>query len=180
MRVKVVVKRAPSSLSPRRSDSSLPLSAARLGGIDANRLLRILPQRPPMLLIDRVIEFEPRKSARAWKAISVNEPAVRGHFPAAPVFPPTLVLESLSQLMCVLLYASQALDPTCQQFALAGVDKVKFRQPIVPGDRLELTLRVLHHRSNIWKCAGVACVDDVLCVEAELLAAVQDCEEFGQ
>jgi 3-hydroxyacyl-[acyl-carrier-protein] dehydratase len=130
-----------------------------------------------MLMLDRVTEIEPRKSARGIKAVSANEPAVRGHFPTQPVFPPTLCLEAAAQLMCVLLYASDALDPTSQQFALAGVDKTKFRQSVVPGDRMDLFVRVIHHRSNIWKCSAIVSVDDVLCVEAELLAAVQDYEE---
>jgi 3-hydroxyacyl-[acyl-carrier-protein] dehydratase len=150
----------------------------RGASLDVNKLLRILPQRPPMLMLDRVIDLEPRKSARGIKAVSANEPAVRGHFPTAPVFPAVLCLEALSQLMCVLIYASDALDPGCQQFALAGVEKAKFRQSVVPGDRMELSIRVLNPRSNIWKCSGVVSVDEVLCVEAELLAAIQDCEEF--
>jgi 3-hydroxyacyl-[acyl-carrier-protein] dehydratase len=149
-----------------------------VGGIDVNKLLRILPQRPPALMLDRVIELDPRKSARGIKSVSANEPAVRGHFPSAPVLPAVLCLEALSQLMCVLIYASDGLDPSYQQYCLAGIEKAKFRQPVVPGDRLELTIRVLHHRSNIWKCSGTAMVDDILCVEAELLAAVQDCEEL--
>jgi 3-hydroxyacyl-[acyl-carrier-protein] dehydratase len=131
-----------------------------------------------MLLLDRVTDLEPRKSARGIKAVSANEPAVRGYAPTQPVFPSALCLEALAQLMCVLIYASDAIDPGSQQFALAGVDKAKFRQPIVPGDRMELSIRVLHHRSNIWKCSGTVSVDEVLCVEAELLAAIQDCEEY--
>lgn len=130
-----------------------------------------------MLMLDRVTELEPRKSARGIKAVSANEPSVRGHFPTQPVFPPTLCLEAVAQLMCVLIYASDALDPACQQFALAGVDKAKFRQSVVPGDRMDLFVRVIHHRSNIWKCSAIVSVDDVLCVEADLLAAIQDCEE---
>jgi 3-hydroxyacyl-[acyl-carrier-protein] dehydratase len=131
-----------------------------------------------MLMLDRVVDLEPRKTARGIKAVSANEPAVRGHFPTQPVFPPTLCLEAMGQLMCVLIYASDGLDPSSQQFALAGLEKVKFRQSVVPGDRMDIFVRVINHRSNIWKCSGVVSVDDVLCVEAELLAAVQDCEEY--
>ena len=173
-----VVKRAPSlSPSPRRSSSLPPPTWARGASLDVAKLLRILPHRPPMLLLDRVIDIEPRKTARGLKAVSANEPAMRGYYPTDPVFPPTLCIEALSQLMCVLIYASDGLDPGTQQFALAGVDKAKFRQPVVPGDRMELFVRVINHRSNIWKCSAVVSVDDVLCVEAELLAAIQDCEE---
>lgn len=138
--------------------------------------MRILPHRAPFLLIDRVIDIEPRKSARAIKCVSVNEPFFQGHFPKEPTFPMVFCLEAMAQLMCILAYASEALDPSTQRFAFAGIDKAKFRQAIVPGDQIELTVRVMQHRSNIWKCEGVAMVDEVLCAEAELLAAIQDLE----
>lgn len=124
-----------------------------------------------------MVEVHARKSARAVKCVSMNEPACQGQFPSTPVFPATLCLEALSQLMCVLLYVSRALEPRSQRFAFAGIEKAKFRQPVVPGDRMELSIKVLQQRSNVWKCAGRVEVDDVLCVEAELLAAVQDCDE---
>ena len=124
-----------------------------------------------------MIELQARKFARAVKCVSINEPACQGHFPQAPVFPSLLCVEAMSQLLCVLLYVSDELDPRTQRFAFAGLDKAKFRQPVMPGDRMELSVKVLQQRSNIWKCAGTASVDDVLCVEAELLAAVQDCED---
>jgi 3-hydroxyacyl-[acyl-carrier-protein] dehydratase len=172
------VKRAQpiqSNPPPRASDA--PGFTPRGVNLDIARILRILPHRPPMLLIDRVIDIEPRKSARAWKCVSINEPVFQGHFPGEPVFPSVLCVEAMSQLMCILLYASRAMEPATQRFAFAGIEKAKFRQPIVPGDRLELTVTVMHHRSNIWKCSGTASVDDVLCVEAELLAAIQDTEK---
>jgi 3-hydroxyacyl-[acyl-carrier-protein] dehydratase len=165
----------PSNRPPRESDDST--LTPRGVNLDISRILRILPHRPPMLLIDRVIDIEPLKSARAIKCVSISEPVLQGHFPGEPVFPSVLCIEALSQLLCILLYASRALDPNSQRFAFAGIDKAKFRQPIVPGDRIELTVNVLHHRSNIWKCAGTASVDDVLCVETELLAAIQDFDD---
>jgi 3-hydroxyacyl-[acyl-carrier-protein] dehydratase len=145
--------------------------------LDIARILRILPHRPPMLFVDRVIDIDPGKSARAIKCVSVNEPLFQGYFPGEPVFPSVLCIEAMSQLMCILLYASRVMDPANQRFAFAGIEKAKFRQPIGPGDRIELAVSVVHHRSNIWKCAGTACVDDVLCVEAELVAAIQDTED---
>ena len=162
------------SSPPRNDDGTLTPRGVNL---DITRILRILPHRPPLLLLDRVIDIEPRKSARAIKCVSVNEPVLAGHFPGEPVFPSVLCVEAMSQLVCVLLYASRAMDPAHQRFAFAGIEKAKFRQPIVPGDTLELAVSVVHHRSNIWKCSGTASVDDVLCVEAELLAAIQDIDE---
>jgi 3-hydroxyacyl-[acyl-carrier-protein] dehydratase len=146
-------------------------------GLDINKILRILPHRAPFLLIDRVVDIEPRKSAKAIKCVTFTEPFFRGHFPNAPVFPAVLCLEAMAQLMCVLAYASDAIDPNQQTFVFAGINKAKFRHPIGPGDQIILGVRVLQHRSNIWKCEGTASVDDVLCAEAELLAAIQDRDE---
>jgi 3-hydroxyacyl-[acyl-carrier-protein] dehydratase len=141
---------------------------------DITKILRILPHRAPFVLIDRVIELEPRRSARAIKCVTYNEPYLAGHFPGAPIFPAALCLEAMAQLMCVLCYASKAIDPSLQMFVFAGVDKAKFRHPVTPGDRMVIWVDVLQHRSNIWKCQGTAVVDDVLCAEAQLLGAIQD------
>lgn len=140
--------------------------------LDISQLLRILPYRAPMLLLDRVTDLVPRKSARAIKCISANEPLCVGHFPGAPLFPSVLALEALAQLMCVLAYASDALDANQHTFVLAGVDKAKFRLPMKPGDRLELEVELLQRRSNIWKCHGRVMADDAVCLEADLLAAI--------
>jgi len=148
--------------------------------LDIAKILRILPHRAPFLLIDRVVEIEPRKSARAVKCVTYNEPCMQGHFPGSPIFPAVLCLEAMAQLMCVLAYASDAIDPASQVFVFAGIDRAKFRHPITPGDRIVLDVRVLQHRSNIWKCQGQAIVDDVMCAEAELLAAIQDRDGVGR
>jgi 3-hydroxyacyl-[acyl-carrier-protein] dehydratase len=173
------VRRAP--ITPQNQQvrvSEAPQTFASRGvNLDGARIQRILPHRPPFLLLDRVIDVDPLKSARAIKCVSSNEPVIQGHFPGEPVFPAVMCIEALAQLFCVLLYLSRSIDPATQRFAFAGVEKAKFRQPIVPGDRIELTVTVLNHRSNIWKCAGTAVVDEVLCVEAELLAAIQDGDE---
>ena len=79
--------------------------------LDITKILRILPHRSPFLLIDRIIELEPRKAARAVKCVTYNEPFFPGHFPGVPVFPAVLCLEAMAQLMCVLAYASDAIDP---------------------------------------------------------------------
>jgi 3-hydroxyacyl-[acyl-carrier-protein] dehydratase len=172
MPAKVAVKRVPIP-SPRGSEAG-PLQLPRGLGLDITKIQRILPHRAPFLFIDRVLDIEPRKSARAIKCVSVNEPIFQGHFPTLPVFPAVLCIEAMAQLMCVLVYASQGLDPSFQRFTFAGIDKAKFRQPITPGDQIEISVKVLQHRSNIWKCEGRAVVDEVVCAEAELLAAIQD------
>jgi len=148
-----------------------------VSSLDINKILRILPHRAPFLLIDRVVELSPRKSAKAVKCVSYNEPFFPGHFPGAPIFPAVLALEAMAQLMCVLAYASEAIDPNLQMFVFAGIDKAKFRHPITPGDRVLISVDVIQHRNNIWKCSGTAMVDEVLCAEAELLAAIKNRDE---
>ena len=141
---------------------------------DINRILRILPHRAPFVLIDRVVELSPRKSARGLKCVSYNEPFFPGHFPGHPVFPGVLILEAMAQLSGILAYASEPFDTSQKVLYFLGIDKAKFRRPVVPGDRLELEVTVLQHRTNIWKTSAKASVDDILCAQAELLAAITD------
>lgn len=126
-----------------------------------------------MLMLDRITDLEPRRSARALKCVSYSEPWFQGQSPDSLLLPPVLCLEAISQLMCVLACASDAMVPEHQVFNLAGADKVKFRYSIKPGDQMKISVNVLEQRANIWKCQGRIHVQDTLCVEAEILAAVQ-------
>lgn len=146
---------------------------------DLTRILRILPHRAPFVLLDRVTEIEPRKSARALKCVTYNEPFFPGHFPGKPIFPGVLILEALAQLIGVLAYASEPFDSSQKIMYFMGIDRARFRAPVVPGDRMELEVEVIQRKSNIWKCAGTAKVDEALCAEAELLAAIVDREDGG-
>ena len=141
---------------------------------DIGRILRILPHRAPFVLIDRVTDLTPRKSARAIKCVSYNEPFFPGHFPGHPVFPGVLILEAMAQLSGVLAYASEPFDTSQKVLYFLGIDKAKFRRPVVPGDRMDIEVEVLQHRSNIWKTSATASVDEVVCAQAELLAAITD------
>ena len=142
--------------------------------LDIARILRILPHRAPFVLIDRVTELVPRQSAKAIKCVTYNEPFFPGHFPGQPVFPGVLIIESMSQLMAVLAYASEPFDSTQKLMHFLGVDRAKFRKPVVPGDRMEIEIEVVRRRSNIWKCEGRAVVDGVLVAEGDILAAITD------
>jgi 3-hydroxyacyl-[acyl-carrier-protein] dehydratase len=142
--------------------------------LDIQRVLRILPHRTPWLLIDRVLEVQPRKSARAIKCVTSSEPWATGHFPGQPQFPNVLVLESMFQLLAILAYASEPFDAAQKVAYFLGVEQAKFRKAVVPGDRLELELEVTQRRSNIWKASATATVDGNLCAQGEILAAITD------
>ena len=145
--------------------------------LDISRILRILPHRSPFLLVDRVTDLQPRQSARGIKCVTYNEPFFPGHFPGNPVFPGVLILEAMTQLSSLLAYASEPFDTSAKALYVMGIDKAKFRKPVRPGDRIDLAVEVIQHRSNIWKTEATAHVDEVLVCQAELLAAVSDRDE---
>lgn len=147
---------------------------------DINRILRILPHRAPFVLIDRVTELAPRKSATALKCVTFNEPFFPGHFPGAPIFPGGLVLEALAQLTGVLAYASDPYDNAQKVMYFLGVEEAKFRRPIIPGDRMVLKIEVVQRRSNIWKVAGEVSVDGNICATAKLLTALTEKDDIPQ
>jgi 3-hydroxyacyl-[acyl-carrier-protein] dehydratase len=146
--------------------------------IDIQRLLRILPYKRPSLLLDRVVDLEPRKSARGLKCVTYAEPSFDGQTGSQPIFPNSAILESMSQLFAVLAYASEPFDNTQKVFYLLGLEGVKFRRPVVPGDRMELEVKLEQRRSNIWRGNATAMVDGNLCAQAEILAALTDREEL--
>jgi 3-hydroxyacyl-[acyl-carrier-protein] dehydratase len=144
---------------------------------DLAQILRILPHRAPFLLLDRIVDLQPRKSARALKCVTYNEPFFPGHFPGRPIFPGVLVLEALAQLVGVLAYASDPFDGNQKSMYFMGIDRARFRTPAIPGDRIVLEVEVLQQKSNIWKCSGMATVDQAACAEAELLVAIVERDE---
>ncbi|HLV22370.1 MAG TPA: 3-hydroxyacyl-ACP dehydratase FabZ [Polyangiaceae bacterium] len=145
--------------------------------IDIPKILEILPQRYPLLLVDRVTAIDPGKNIKGHKMVSYNEPWASGHFPAQPILPGVLILEALAQLGAILAYVTEPFDPSSNVLYLLGIDKAKFRQTVIPGDRLDLVVDVLHHRSNVWKFRGTASIDGTLSATADLLASVVDRED---
>ena len=140
--------------------------------IDIERILQILPHKWPFVLVDRVTELVPGERVRGHKCVTINEPWFLGHFPSHPVMPGVLVLESLAQIGGILAYASAPFDPSTSLMYFLGIDKAKFRRPVIPGDRLDLDVKVLQHREGVWKLRAAASVDGALCVEGELLTSV--------
>ena len=141
-------------------------------GIDIERILQILPHRWPFVLVDRVNEIVENERIRGHKCVTMGEPWFQGHFPSRPIMPGVLILESLAQLGGILAYASDPFDASNSLMYFLGIDKAKFRRVVTPGDRLDLEVSVIHHRSNVWKLRGEASVDGALCAQGELLASV--------
>ena len=140
--------------------------------LDIGGILRRLPHRWPFVMVDRVTKLAAHEIIAGHKCVSMNEPWVVGHFPERPVMPAVLVIEALAQIGGILVHSSEPFDADRNHLFVLGVDKAKFRRPVVPGDRLELEVRVLQHRASTWKLAGRATVDGSPCAEAELLASV--------
>jgi 3-hydroxyacyl-[acyl-carrier-protein] dehydratase len=145
--------------------------------IDVNEIFSILPHRYPFLLIDRVMEFEPGKTIRALKNVTINEPFFQGHFPGHPVMPGVLIIEAMAQAGGILAFKSA--DVRNKLVYFMGIDKAKFRRPVVPGDALTLALTVTRQRGTIWMFRGEAYVGDALAAEAELMATIVDDKKKG-
>lgn len=134
-------------------------------------ILKILPHRYPFLLVDRILEMKPGEFVRGLKNVTFNEPFFQGHFPGRPIMPGVLILEAMGQVGGVMAYCTY---PEAQGRLLyfIGLDKVKFRRPVVPGDQLIFELTSVHHSTRAWKMAGKALVDGKLAAQAELTAAL--------
>jgi beta-hydroxyacyl-ACP dehydratase FabZ len=137
---------------------------------DIREVLNFLPHRYPFLLIDRVLEVIPEKKIVALKNVTINEPFFQGHFPGMPIMPGVLIIEAMAQAGGVLAIESLSHDKKGTLFYFMGMDKVRFRKPVVPGDQLILEVELLKARSKAMKIAGVATVDGQRAAEAELMA----------
>ena len=142
--------------------------------LDIQHILRKLPHRYPILLVDRVIEFEKDVRIKALKNVTINEPFFTGHFPHRPVMPGVLMLEALAQAAALLSFESLDSEPgedTVVYFA--GIDGARFKRPVVPGDQLILEASIDRHKAGIYRYKTRALVDGVLAVEAELMCTMR-------
>lgn len=139
--------------------------------MDIQRILSILPHRYPFLLVDRVVECVPGSHIRAYKNVSVNEPFFQGHFPGVPIMPGVLILEALAQTGGLLAAAGMG-DLTDKLFLFTGLDGVKFRRQVVPGDRLDLECSNMRMKLKLCKMEARAFVDGKLAAEAQITAAI--------
>jgi 3-hydroxyacyl-[acyl-carrier-protein] dehydratase len=140
---------------------------------------RILPHRYPFLLIDRVLSFQLGKRIVGLKNVTSNEPFFQGHFPDRPIMPGVLIAEAMAQVGGILALLSTPENLGNPSVFLMGLDKVRFRQPVLPGDQLRLEVVTIRSGKKFWKMQGKAFVNDTLVAEGEIMAAVGQEGEMG-
>jgi 3-hydroxyacyl-[acyl-carrier-protein] dehydratase len=142
--------------------------------MDINQVLGYLPQRFPILMIDRVKEYEPGKRIVALKNVSVNEPYFPGHFPHRPIMPGVMILEAMAQAAGVLVFSSDGTKPDENTvYYYVGIDNARFKKPVVPGDQLELEVRLERQLRGIGKFVCVARVAQSVVAEATILCSMR-------
>ena len=142
--------------------------------MDIYKILKQLPHRYPFLLVDRVLSIDKGKSIRALKNVTINEPFFEGHFPRRPVMPGVLMLEALAQAAALLAFDSTGSIPDEDSvYYFAGMDAVRFKRPVVPGDQLILEVELLRTKAGVFKFKARALVGEEVAVEAEITCAVR-------
>lgn len=141
-------------------------------------MLKRLPHRYPFLLVDRVIDYVPGKSLVAIKNVTINEPFFPGHFPQRPVMPGVLILESLAQATGILAIVSDENGRLGENslYYFVGIDKARFKKPVVPGDQMILDVKLNRTMRNMWMFSGEAKVDGKVVASADIMCAARDIE----
>ncbi len=142
--------------------------------LDTGAIKRLLPHRAPFLFIEKLTNIIPNESATGFKAVGYNEPFFAGHFPEHPVMPGVLIIEALAQTAGALVMYSLSLDSKNRVVYFMTIEKARFRKPVLPGDMLRMEVKALRRRGPVWRFAGEAYVDGVLCAEAEYSAMIQE------
>ena len=142
--------------------------------LDVEQIKKLLPHRAPMLLVERLTDIVPFESATGIKAVSINEPFFQGHFPEYAVMPGVLIIEAMAQAAGALVAHSLGIPRGKRTVLFMGIEKARFRKPVLPGDLLRMPVKALRRRDPVWRFAGQAFVGDTLCAEAEFSAMIHD------
>lgn len=142
--------------------------------IDINEIMACLPHRYPFLLVDRITGLEEGKKIEGIKNVTINEPFFQGHFPGHPIMPGVLIVEAMAQIGGILAFKSEPGKTAEKVVYFMGIDKARFRKPVLPGDQIRFVLEVIKRRRAIWSFKGEAFVGDSLVAETELMATTVD------
>lgn len=142
--------------------------------LEVTDLMRLLPHRYPMLMIDRLIDIKPGEGAVAVKNVTSNEPFFQGHFPQKPIMPGVLIVEAMAQGAAAFAAYAEQLDVEGKVVLFMGVDKARFRRPVVPGDQLLISVRIVQRRAPVWRFEGEARVDGKLVADATFSAMLAE------
>ncbi|MGB4345920.1 MAG: 3-hydroxyacyl-ACP dehydratase FabZ [Burkholderiaceae bacterium] len=142
--------------------------------LDINQIKQYLPHRYPMLLVDRVLDWESGKSITAIKNVSINEEFFNGHFPHKPVMPGVLMIEALAQTSALLAFLTMGQKPDDNAVVyFLGIDGARFKRPVEPGDQLRMQVEIIRQSRGIWKFKALATVDGQTAVEGELMCTMR-------
>jgi len=146
--------------------------------LDINQIKQYLPHRYPLLLVDRVLDWESGKNITAIKNVTINEEFFVGHFPHKPVMPGVLTIEALAQTAALLAFLTTGQKPDDNAVVyFVGIDGARFKRPVEPGDQLKMQIEILRQARGIWKFQAKATVEDQLVVEAELMCTMRSINE---
>ena len=138
--------------------------------LELDDLMQVLPHRYPMLLIDRLVDIKPGEGAVGIKNVSYSDPIFQGHFPQKPIMPGVLIIEAMAQAAAAYTSYTEELDVQNKIVLFMGVDKARFRRPVVPGDQLRIAVRTVQRRAPVWRFAGEATVDGTRVADAQYSA----------
>ncbi|MBT4989097.1 MAG: 3-hydroxyacyl-ACP dehydratase FabZ [Rickettsiales bacterium] len=142
--------------------------------IEAAEIIKLIPHRYPIMLVDRVIDYKVNEYAEGIKNVTYNEPQFNGHFPGYPIMPGVLIIEALAQTSAILVSKSSIDNPEEKLVFFMSIDKAKFRKPVIPGDTLRLRVDVVQTRGSVWRFEGKAYVQDKLVAESSFAAMISD------
>jgi 3-hydroxyacyl-[acyl-carrier-protein] dehydratase len=141
---------------------------------DTKRIMELLPHRPPMLLIDKMIDIVPNVSATGVRAVSISDPIFLGHFPGYPIMPGVLIVEAMAQTAGALVMYSMNASAEDKLVYFMAIDRARFRAPVMPGEILMIPVKLQRARKPVWRFTGEAYVNGKLCAEAEFSAMIMD------